>query len=212
MKTDNSILLNRRGFLKSATLIGGAAALDVWSLPEATASPAAGHSLTNLSYFSEDGLIEAGSLASGDSSLMGSGVLVTIENYDLPDGAKPLFRRFAATFIVENGSQSESVPFYAWAPTTPVKRSRFYMPVSPANGIMFSVLTTDAQFPVESYYLAVDDSRNTAKLRTGTYVIWSRSPGTAPAPKKENRTMRLNGTNDQLQYFEHLLIDVARAE
>jgi hypothetical protein len=210
--TDNSILLNRRGFLKSATLLGGAAAaFDIWPLPSAAAATAVGHSITNLSYFSEDGLVDAGTL-SADSSLMGSGVHVTIENYVLPDGANPLFRGFVATFMIENDSQSESVPFYAWAPTTPVKRSRFFMPVSPANGILFSVLTNDSHFPVESYYLAVDDARNTAKLRTGMYVISSRSPGTAIAPKNENRTMRLLGTNDQLQYFEHLLIDIARAE
>lgn len=211
MKTANSILFNRRGFLKSAGLIG-AAAFDIWPLPRAAASTATRRWLTTVSYVSGGGLVDAGTLTSGDSSLIGTGVRVTIENYGLPDRVKPLFRGFVAVFLVENGSASESVPFYAWAPTTPIKRCSFFMPVSPANGILFSILTNDPQFPVESYYLAVDGAAQTAKLRTGMYVIASGSPHAAFAPKMEKGVVRLVNTYDKLPYFEHLLIDVAREE
>jgi hypothetical protein len=211
MKTNNSNLLNRRGFLKGAALLGGAAAMDVWPMPRAGASTAAGHWLTTLSYVSDDGLVDAGTLPFGDFSLVGSGVLVTIENYGLPDGTEPLFRGFVGVFMVENGSESESIPFYAWVPTTPVKRARFFMPVSPTNGISFSILTNNSQFPVESYYLATDASHK-AKLRTGMYVISSRPPATAFAPKRDGGSVRLVGTSDEAPYFEHLLIDIARAE
>jgi hypothetical protein len=212
MKTDNSILFNRRRFLQSAALLGGAAGFDVWPLPNAAASPAGRQFLTTLSYVSDDGMVDADTLSSGDSSLVGSGVYVTIEDYGLPNGTAPLFRGFVAIFSVESGSQSEPIPFYAWAPSTPVKRSRFFMPVAPANGISFSILTNDQQFPVESYYLAADNARHAGKLRTGMYVIAPRSSGNAFAPKTGNGIVRLVGTNDELPYFEHLLINVAGAE
>lgn len=214
MKTDNSILFNRRGFLKSAALLGGAAALDVGSVSMVgAAAPSTGQGLTTLSYWSRYGLVDAGTLISGDASLLDSGVRVTIEDYVLPGGATPLFRGLVATFIVDNGSQSESLPFYAWAPTTPVKRSSFFMPVAPAGGILFSVLTTQPQVPAESYYLAVDSAGAAAKLRTGLYVIasgYGRSGSVAP--KRENGILRLADGYDQPPYFEHLLIDVAKAE
>ena len=212
MKTNKSILFNRRGFLKCASLLGGAAAFDVWSLPRADAFPAARQWLTSILYLSDGGLVDARTLDSGDSSLMGSGVRVTIENYGLPDRISPRFRGFVAQFVVENGLESEPVPFYAWAPATPMKRSSFFMPVSPANGIMFSILTNDLQFPSELYYLALDRAARSAKLRTGMYVIASGSPGTSFAPKTENGAVRLVNTYGELPYFEHLLINVARAE
>jgi hypothetical protein len=212
MKTDNSIFFNRRSFLKSAALLGGAAGLEVWPLPDAAASPAARQYLTTVSYLTDEGLVEASALPSGDSSLIGSGVYVTIGNYTLPDGVKPLFRGFVATFLVENGEQSEPVPFYAWAPTTPVKQSRFFMPVLPANGIYFSILTNDEQFPVESYYLSADSTRHAAKLRTGMYVIASRLPGAGYEAKMERGVVRLLGPNDEQPYFEHLLVNITGAE
>jgi hypothetical protein len=85
------------------------------------------------------------------------------------------------------------------------------MPVAPANGILFSVVTTAPQFPVDSYYLAVDNSAE-AKLRSGLYVIASGHGRTGRvAPKMENGVVRLVDTNDEPPYFEYLLIDVARA-
>jgi hypothetical protein len=212
MKIDKSISFNRRGFLKSAGLLGGAAAFDFWPQSGVAASPAARQYLTTVSYLSDDGLVEASALPSGDSSLIGSGVYVTIQNYSLPDGTKPLFRGFMATFLVENGEQSEPVPFYAWAPANPVKQSRFFMPVLPANGIYFSILTNDDQFPVESYYLSADSTRHAAKLRTGMYVIASRLPGAGYEPKTERGVVRLLGTNDETPYFEHLLVNITGAE
>jgi hypothetical protein len=212
MKTNNSILFDRRGFLKSAGLLGGAAAFEVWPLAQAAAFPAPRQSITSVLYLSDAGLVDARTLASGDSSLTGPGVRLTIENYGVPDRISPRFRGFVAQFLVENGPDSEPVPFYAWTPTTPMKRSSFFMPVSPVNGIMFSVLTSDPQFPAELYYLAVDSAARSAKLRTGKYVIASGSPGTSFAPKIENGVVRLVNTYDELPYFEHLLIDVARAE
>jgi hypothetical protein len=214
MKTDHWTLFNRRGFLKTAALLGGAAALDLRTVLRAggaTGSADSGQSLTTLSYVSDDGLVDARTLASGDSSLLNSGVRVTIEDYSLPDGMKPLFRGFVGVFIVANGGQSESVPFYAWAPTTPVKRSSFFMPVTPADGILFSVLTTEPEFPVESYYLTVDNAVPAARLRTGLYVFGSGYGRTGRiAPKKENGAVRLADRYDEPSYFEYLLIDIAR--
>jgi hypothetical protein len=212
MKTDNSILFNRRGFLKTAALLGGAAALEIGDMPLAGAARSKGQGLTTLWYWSDDGLVDAGTLPSGDSSLMESGVRVTIENYSLPAGAEPLIRGFVAEFLIDTGEQSESVPYYAWAPSNPVKRSSFFMPVSPANGILFSVVTTASQFPAESYYLAVDNASPGPKLRTGLYAIASRYGGTGRvAPKTENGVVRLVNTYDEPPSFEHLLIDVAEA-
>ena len=211
MKTENSILFNRRGFLKSAALLGGMTALHAGSLPLAGAAKYTGQGHTTLWYSSDGGLVDAGTLASGDSSLMNSGVRVTIENYYLPDRVDPLLRGFVAVFIVDNDSQSESLPFYAWAPSTPAKRSSFFMPASPANGILFSIVTNAPHFPVESYYLTLDNAALEAKLRTGLYVVAAGSPTGRAVPKKENGVVRLVDRYDEPPYFEHLLIDMARA-
>lgn len=216
MKTDHCTLFDRRAFLKSAALLGSATALGISPVPWAGAAPGsmnAGQSLTTLSYFSDQGLVDARTLRSGDSSLAGPGVRVTIENYGLPAGVEPLFRMFVGVFIVGNGAQSESVPFYAWAPTIPVKRSSFFMPVSPADGILFSLMTNEPEFPVEPYYLTIDNTVPAAKLRTGLYVIAS-GFGRAGrlAPRTENGVVRMAGMYGEPPYFEHLLIDIARAE
>jgi hypothetical protein len=209
----NSILFNRRRFLKSSALLGSAAALEAISIPISGAAAGFLQPAMTLSYWSSEGLVDATTLASGDASLASSGVRVTIENYSPPEGVSPLFRGFVAMFVVDTGSQSEPLPFYAWVPTNPVKRSSFFMPVSPANGISFLIATAEQRFSTESYYLTVESASPAAKLRTGLYVIAAgyRRPEHL-APRTESGLVRLADTNGQPPSFEHLLIDVARAE
>ena len=182
MNVINMEPIDRRGFLRGATVLAAAAMLGVETRSHAetpgaeapaSAAPASTHSTLVLA--TSSGLLNPSALPTG--GLGGAIARITIHGHFVPANTAPSLRVVKAHYAVPIDGRTVDLPMYAWAASPGHgKHSTIRVPVAPGGGVLLSVEVAASSAAEDFYFLSAGNAPGSVKLVPGAYALIAGTP------------------------------------
>jgi hypothetical protein len=200
---NNRISINRRDFLRGATVIAGAAMLGLDSASawaDTSATPA------SLAYWDAGFVNPVG--ATPERAFANASANVHITGHHVPRGQSHQISAINAYYAYMLDGQLVDAPFYAWDTTMLVTGTTFKMPTTQRNGILLTMELTSQPGTPLSFPFTVDPAQSWPKLRSGTYALAVGSPNWPAYSLLNGAIVKPSGTGTALADFEYILIKI----